>query len=119
AVLACILPAASAALAAPPTGSAAEQDRSVRLGPWQPDVIVQPPRHEPRTTAIASVSHLIYLNDCRAHGGCTVSPGYDDSRTHHSSIPNSTVVLSAWGWGDAQWASLVQCVKDTYAPFDV
>src|SRR4051812_17745301 len=90
--------------------------RPAAAAPWQPSVVFQPPRHEvhPRAPhAATTVSHLIYLNDCRPNG-CTVSPGYDDARTDHSQIPTSTAHLDAWGWGDAKWQALVQCVQDTY-----
>lgn len=68
--------------------------------------------------ALTSVSHTLYLNDCKPNG-CTVSVGSDDSRTNRSSIPVSTVTLNAYGHSTAHWNSLVQCVKDTFAPFDI
>ena len=83
------------------------------------DVIVQGARHAPPgTQSFASVSHLVYLNNCMPNG-CTVNPGFDDSLTQHSSIPNSTAHLAAWSWGQTNWTTLVQCVKNMYAPFDV
>lgn len=66
----------------------------------------------------ALVSNKLYLNDCRPNG-CNVSPGFDDSRTNHSSIPGSQVHLDAWPHGDALWGELVQCVKDTFLPFEI
>jgi uncharacterized protein (TIGR03382 family) len=87
-------------------------------GPFH-DVIVQPPRHAPAGTShFTSVSRVIYLNPCLPDG-CTVGPGFDDSTTDHSSIPNRTSHLAAYPWGQDSWNNLVQCVKDMYGPFDV
>ncbi len=66
----------------------------------------------------ALVSNKLYLNDCRPNG-CTVLPGFDDSRTNHSSIAATQVRLDAWSHGDAKWAELVQCVKETFLPFEI
>ena len=83
------------------------------------DVIMQPPKHAaPGAIPFAPVSHLIYLNNCLPNG-CTVYPGNDDSLTAHSSIPNAQSHLAGWQWGSSNWTTLVQCVKDMYAPFDV
>jgi len=65
----------------------------------------------------ASVSHVIFLNRCT--GGCTLHSGYDNSTTDTSSIPNGTAQVSEYAGTDAQWNSIVNCVKQTYAPFDV
>ncbi len=67
--------------------------------------------------ALAPVSHTLFINQCT--GGCTVTPGNNDSRTNRSSIPQSTVTLSAWNQGDPKWQQLVQCVKDTFIPFNI
>jgi len=98
-----------AALALPATASA---------GPWH-DVIKQPPKRleAGQPLAFTNVSHKIFLNRCP--GGCTISPGSDDSRTNKSSIPNSQVVMTQWPHGDAAWQRLVTCVRDMYAPFDI
>lgn len=71
----------------------------------------------PGTSALAPISHTLFLNQCT--GGCTVHRGQDDSRTDTSSIPQGTVSLSAWNQGDPKWQQLVQCVKDTFIPFNV
>jgi hypothetical protein len=67
---------------------------------------------------LAPVSHVLYVNRC-APNGCVVSPGGDDSRTNRSSIPIAQVNLRAWPYGDTQWNALMQCVRETYAPFKV
>jgi uncharacterized protein (TIGR03382 family) len=87
-------------------------------GPFN-DVIVQPAKHAPTGTKhFVSASHLIYLNPCMPNG-CNVQPGFDDSRTDHSSIPQQASHLAAYPWGSTSWTNLVQCVKDMYAPFDI
>lgn len=87
--------------------------------PPMKDVVVHGARHaKPGQTAFTSVSHLIYLNSCMPNG-CDVYPGDDNSLTQHSSIPQQQAHLAAWGWGQTNWNTLVQCVKDMYAPFDV
>ena len=69
-------------------------------------------------TPLASISHTLYLNNCLPNG-CALLPGFDDSRTNHSSIAQGNVTLSAWPHGDPKWQQLVQCVKDTFLPFSV
>ena len=66
---------------------------------------------------LAPVSHTLFINQCT--GGCTVLKGQDDSRTNRSSIPAGTVNLSAWNQGQPKFDQLVQCVKDTFIPFNI
>ena len=86
-------------------------------GHWK-DVVVQPAKRPTGKLAFTSVSHVIYLNPCMPNG-CTVLPGFDDSRTDHSSIPQSQAHLAAYPWGQDSWNSLVACVQQMYAPYDV
>jgi len=74
---------------------------------------------------LAPISHTLFLNRCT--GGCLVTPTSfmtDDSRTDRSSIPSTAKTLSQ-GYGptisnaDAQWATLVDCVKQTFLPFNI
>lgn len=69
-------------------------------------------------TALSSVSRVLYLNDCKPNG-CAVSPGNDSSINDTSSIPQSSTTLDAYPYSQAHWDSLVQCVKDTFAPFTI
>lgn len=63
-------------------------------------------------------SNIIFLNRCA--GGCIVNGGGNDSRQNRSSIVrSSSVSVSEWGKGDAQWEELVGCVKAMYDPYDV
>jgi MYXO-CTERM domain-containing protein len=78
----------------------------------------------PRPAAL-SISRKLYLNDCKPNG-CVVTKtnfGGDSSLTDRSSIPDGpnggTKTLAAYRWGDAHFAELVQCVRDTFAPFNI
>lgn len=83
------------------------------------DRVMQPPKRAPNgIKAFTNVSRVIYLNPCLPNG-CTVYPGSDDSRTNRSSIPNTQALLTAYPHGTASWNTLVQCVKDMYAPFNI
>src|SRR5438034_1081065 len=62
-------------------------------------------------------SRIIYLNRCA--NGCTVHPGNESSINQTSSILNQTANLSAYSFGDSEWNALVQCVRTSYARFDV
>ena len=96
-----------------PTIAAAELPRGVV---WQNRVKLAPTQSV-GVAARTAVSHKLYMNACA--GGCTVYPGTDNSMTNRSSIPVSTVVLPAYPHGTESWNKLVQCVKDTFAPFTI
>ena len=66
--------------------------------------------------AFTTVSHVLYLNDCKPNG-CIVRPGQDNSRTNTSSIAQSQRTLAAFPY--SYWNQLVACVEDTFAPFDI
>jgi uncharacterized protein (TIGR03382 family) len=68
--------------------------------------------------ALTNVSRKLYLNDCMP-SGCAVSPGTDSSLLNRSSIPDTATTLSAYPHGTEHWNKLVQCVKDTFAPFTI
>jgi hypothetical protein len=65
----------------------------------------------------ATVDHIIYLNRCV--GGCTLHAGNNNSTTDTSSIISGTSQLSQYSGSTTQWNQIVQCVKQTYAPFNV
>ncbi|HTL34083.1 MAG TPA: Ig-like domain-containing protein [Kofleriaceae bacterium] len=69
-------------------------------------------------TTAAAVSHVIYLNNCKPNG-CAMKSGYDNATTNTSSIPDMTSTVPAYTGSDATWQQIVQCVKQTYADFDV
>ena len=67
----------------------------------------------------APSSNIIYLHRC-GPGGCPIVFGsVDDSRTQTSSIAMGNRTIGAFTEGDAVWTQLVQCVQDTYKPFNV
>ncbi|MEO8550859.1 MAG: hypothetical protein ABI678_12825, partial [Kofleriaceae bacterium] len=68
--------------------------------------IVVPSQHAVRSPA--TVSHVIFMDRCV--GGCTITPGSDGTQ-NQSDIISSTKNLSAFGGTDAQWQSLVSCVR--------
>lgn len=80
--------------------------------------VLEAPAATDGAIALASVSRKLYINDCKPNG-CTVSPGNDNSLTNRSSIAESTVTLSQYGHGQEHWDKLVQCVRDTFAPFAI
>jgi hypothetical protein len=65
----------------------------------------------------AQSATTVYLNRCA--GGCTFTPGFDDSRTNQSSILSATSNLTAFAHGDPAFASVVACVETELAAFDV
>lgn len=82
-------------------------------------------RGVPRPQAL-SISRKIYINNCKATGGCTVTSvsfGADSSLTDRSSIPSvpngSTVTLAAYQWPDLHWDEVAACVRETMSPFNV
>jgi hypothetical protein len=77
---------------------------------------VRVPAPDPGTAELHS-SSTIYLNRCS--GGCTITPGNEDSRTNKSSIINGTVNVREFNAGNSAWNAVVACVKDMYAPFGV
>jgi len=62
-------------------------------------------------------SNIIYLNPC--WGGCTVTPGTNNSVTNRSSIVYQTSTLSQFNAGQAAWDAVVDCVAAMYEPFDI
>lgn len=89
-------------------------------------VIVDAPEVPP--AAAASVSHTIYLERCK--GDCTITKGTSNNATAMtSSIPSGTGTFKIKEYrsgtgeigasADAEWAQLVQCMREVYSPFDV
>jgi len=67
-------------------------------------------------TAPADAITTIFLDRC--DGGCSYTPGFDDSRTDVSSIVSQASAVSGFAWGDESWEAVVACVRDAFAPFD-
>jgi hypothetical protein len=66
----------------------------------------------------AAVSNVIYLNNCKPNG-CAMKPGYDNATTNTSSIPDVSSTIAAFTGSDTVWNQVVQCVRQTYADFDI
>jgi hypothetical protein len=68
-------------------------------------------------------SRIIFLNNCKGETtstgapGCRITRGTNNSRTNTSSIASGN--LAAYTGSDATWDQIVQCVRETYAPFNV
>jgi len=60
---------------------------------------------------------VLYLNRCI--GGCTINAGDNDAALHTSSLPigNGPFNVGAYAWGDAEWAQVVECVREVYSPY--
>ena len=61
-------------------------------------------------------THVLYLNNCQASGGCAVKTGDDDARVDTSSIGHGT--LSAYP-NDGTWGQVVSCVTATMSRFNI
>jgi uncharacterized protein (TIGR03382 family) len=62
-------------------------------------------------------SHTIYLNRCT--GGCSIGVGSESAMNNTSSIFGQAIQISEFKYSDDEWDQLVQCVKETYADFNV
>ncbi|MCW5807461.1 MAG: hypothetical protein KIT31_34205 [Deltaproteobacteria bacterium] len=99
-----------------PVAASADPRPMPTLGVWKNTVVNKGP-HAAGPVALAPVSKILYLNDCA--GNCIVNPGFDDSRQNRSSIAENQRTLDAWPYGPAQWSALMQCVRETFAPFSI
>lgn len=87
-------------------------------------IAVDTPREMYATTAAASP--YIYLERCAV--GCTVMQGINDAVHYSSSIPSNGVsnvtpfennAGQTGAAADAEWAQVVQCIKEIYSPYNV
>ena len=76
-----------------------------------------PPR-PPGVSALTTSSKVLYVNDCLPNG-CAVTRGTTSSITNTSSIASANTTMSAWSHGPEAWAQVIECVKETFAPFDI
>ncbi len=63
-------------------------------------------------------SNLIFLNGCFGTG-CDFTPGNESSSNNTSSIIDGTRHVPPFSGGQLQWDAIVDCVRDTYKPFDI
>jgi uncharacterized protein (TIGR03382 family) len=74
--------------------------------------------HDDRDLAFAGPGQpplKIFLN----RNGGTYSPGQDDSRRNTSIVPTRVSQIGAFPYSDTAWNSLVDCVTDQFARFNV
>jgi hypothetical protein len=118
--------AIAAWLAIPTVASAApvELGGPRTIAPGSPVLATRGPRAAMMWEPVVSIeaaapinTHTIYLNRCV--DGCTVAQGSTNATTSpvHSSLGHG--VLSAFSQGDDTWNTVVACMKDVYAPFNV
>jgi MYXO-CTERM domain-containing protein len=91
---------------------------AVSAAPVHPQpTAIRIPRNPAPVAAVSS--RIIYLHRCDTTG-CSVQYGTtDDSRTGTSSIAEGDRTIGAFTQTEAVWQATLQCVKDTYAAFDV
>ncbi len=68
-------------------------------------------------TSAQAASPILFLDDCST--GCAYTPGAEDSRINRSSILSQSVVVPAYPFGSSSFQQVVECVRTTFAPFDV
>lgn len=65
-------------------------------------------------------SNLIYLNGCFNPGDCDLTRGAESSINNSSSIlQNGAAQIPPFNAGPVAWDAVVQCVRETYAPFNI
>ncbi len=82
----------------------------VEVGPDEADILSP-------DEVLAARYHILFVNPCR--GGETISPGFNDSRTNHSSVPNQTVSFPAYPYDDASWNQVMTHTRSILAPFGI
>lgn len=81
-----------------------------------PPVIVEAPAV---SAAASAVPKVLYLDRCA--NNCAVLATANDATTNNSTIPmgKSAYTLTAFAFGDSEWAAVVKCVKEVFSPYDV
>lgn len=82
--------------------------------------VVMPESMSPEPLAIASAipggePTLIYMN----RRGGVFTPGNNDSRTNRSFLTQQTASIPAWNTSDADWDTVMECVRDQFSRFNV
>jgi hypothetical protein len=94
-------------------GSATAVAEGRRVEPGTDYVLVPPqPKHRR-----SGVSHVLYLNRCAS--GCVIDLTEDNADRDASTIPETAGPLSPFAAGDDAWNAVVECVRQTYAPYDI
>jgi MYXO-CTERM domain-containing protein len=87
---------------------------------WQDRYLPCPEPDGVNELALTASSHILYVNDCLPNG-CQVRSGSDSSLTNSSSIgtQGQTVTMQPYMHGEAHFTEVIDCLKDTFAPFDI
>lgn len=106
-----------------PVAALAEPATAAPVGGYRPMVIKQPITNPRKLQAVqqAPASRTLFVHRCPEVIGCPITKGTEDnSITNTSSISSfPTATIGAFTRGDAVWASVMECVRETYAPFDI
>ncbi len=87
--------------------------------PMKIDLPTLQPRAQQLAVPAEPSSRLIYIRRC-PDTGCILQPGSeDDSRQDISSLAMGTVTIGPFTRGDAVWNAMMDCVRATYAPFNI
>ena len=81
-------------------------------------VLIDVPRHRVDPPQAVVSSRLIYMHRCPLNG-CVIRPGNENSIADTSTIAEETVTIGRFKQSDEIWEALMQCMRDTYAPFNV
>ncbi len=68
---------------------------------------------------LTTSSHTLYVNSCLPNGCAVTRAQQDSSINDTSSIASANTRMSAWTYGDEAWATVMECVKKNFAPFDI
>ncbi len=91
---------------------------------YRPMVIKKPITKTPRkqqAVAAAPASRTLFVHRCPEGIGCPINRGSEDnSTTNTSSISSfSTTTIGAFTRGDQVWSSVMDCVRETYRPYNI
>jgi uncharacterized protein (TIGR03382 family) len=99
-----------------PSGHAASYDFVVSQEPGQQGLNfarqVLPPGN--RTVGVVAQSRTIFLNK----NGVTLQPGNNDSSNNRSTIVSQATTFQPYQVSATDWATIVACEKELFAPFD-
>lgn len=92
---------------------------AIRAEPRRSEVVFVDPVADmaPGHVLAASVSPVIYVNPCR--GGCTLTPGGNDSRNDTVSFIQGTITIDEFEHDQATYDAVIACVREVYRPYDV
>ena len=63
-------------------------------------------------------TNLVFLNNCTT-ASCVIEPGRESSAANTSSIASRVTSLEPFAHGDMVWDSVVTCVEETFADFNI